>query len=218
MGDREEASDAELALQLHQELNGLTRRRSPSERGGPWHGPSANVSPGGSGSSLDAPHKKPRLEPKTSDQAQGASGVGEPSQLSEDGTLHTRPELKPWSTRRQRSPVTPDSAQVGWVKKECATLSAPMNACLQGDVAGTSFQGKSDSGATSLDPEQEAAAKVRRALAIYNHERLHQVVLEEERVKRGGGAKRADLKTLHAMREKKQVLHAGTKVIGHFPG
>lgn len=207
-------------MRLHQELNGLTRRRrSPSQRDGNCDSPSADVSPSGAGDQSGTTFKKARLQVNDGAQAGSPSSDGEPTSDGQEDEPIARLGSRTWSMRRQRSPVIPDSAQVGWVKKSCSVASAPTNAApLQGAVGGKPSQSEPDLGSAPLDSEQEAAAKVRKALAIYNHERLHQVVKEEERVKADGGAKRPDLKTLQIMRKRKQILHDGEKVIGHFPG
>lgn len=235
------ADDAELALRLHRELNGLVRRR-PSASKVPLKS-GADTPQNELGNKVATPFKKPRLvlsnEDLDNQVACKAASQEDDQRQSEGEVVHASEsemvlassategfgvpkaevESKSWHSRKQRSPI-PHS---GWIK--CDPNRLTMNHLGQASASTPDASQSAGNGMgfenryAALDPEQEAAVKVRETLAIYNHERLIQVDKEAERVKREGcGVKRPDLKTLGLMLERKQVLHAGTKVIGHFPG
>jgi hypothetical protein len=223
---------------------GLVRRRPSASKVSRI--PGADTPQNELGNKVATPFKKPRLVLSSDDldnQVACKAGSQEDDQRQPEGEVvhpsesemvlassategfgvpKAEVESKSWHSRKQRSPI-PRGRHSGWIK--CGPNRLTMNHLGQASASTDDASQSAGNGMgfenryAALDPEQEAAIKVRETLAIYNHERLIQVDKEAERVKRNGcGVKRPDLKTLSLMIERKQVLHAGTKVIGHFPG
>jgi hypothetical protein len=203
------ADDAELALRLHLELNGLVRGRPSASKVPRKSG--ADTPQNELGNKVATPFKKPRLVLSNKDidnqvACKAASqeddqkqSEGEVVQALESqmvlasfatecfGVSKAEVESKSWLSRKQRSPI-PRGRHLGCIK--CDPNRLTMNHLGQASASTPDASQSAGNGMgfknryVALDPEQEAAVKVRETLAIYNHERLIQVDKEAERVKR----------------------------------